>query len=91
MGCKLLLSIELFIQKEIIIAINGIKNSLPKEKSDHVFFGIKNMLNNSNEPYNDLILNYFCQEEDITITGRVFEMYYNKKKKNIYCVSFTKI
>ena len=81
MGCKLLLSGELFFWKEIIITINGIKNSLRKEKSDHVFFGIKNMLNNSNEPYNDLILNYFCQEEDITITGRVFEIYYNKKEK----------
>jgi hypothetical protein len=37
------------------ISINGIKNSLSKEKNDHVFFGIKNILNNSNESYNDLI------------------------------------
>ena len=80
-GCKLLLSGELFFWKEIIITTNGIKNSLRKEKSDHVFFGIKNILNNSNESYNDLILNYFCQEEDITNTGRVFEIFYNKKEK----------
>ena len=80
-GCKLLLSGELFFWKEIIITTNGIKNSLRKEKSDHVFFGIKNVLNNSNESYNDLIINYFCQEEDITSTGRVFEIYYNKKEK----------
>ena len=81
MGCKLLLSGELFFWKEIIISINGIKNSLSKEKNDHVFFGIKNILNNSNESYNDLILNYFYKEEDITDTGRVFEIYYNKKGK----------
>jgi hypothetical protein len=81
MGCKLLLSGELFFWKEIIITTNGIKNSLRKEKSDHVFFGIKNILNNSNESYNDLILNFFCQEEDITSTGRVFEIYYNKNDK----------
>ena len=80
-GCKLLLSGELFFWKEIIITTNGIKNSLRKEKSDHVFFGIKNILNNSNESYNDLIINYFCQEEDITNTGRVFEIFYNKKEK----------
>ena len=55
MGCKLLLSGELFFWKEIIISINGIKNSLSKEKNDHVFFGIKNILNNSNESYYDLI------------------------------------
>ena len=80
-GCKLLLSGELFFWKEIIITTNGIKNSLRKEKSDHVFFGIKNILNHSNESYNDLILNYFCQEEDITNTGSVFEIFYNKKEK----------
>ena len=81
MGSKLLLSGELFFWKEIIISTNGIKNSLRKEKNDHVFFGIKNILNNSNESYNDLILNYFYKEEDITDTGRVFEIYYNKKGK----------
>ena len=42
MGSKLLLSGELFFWKEIIIQTNGIKNSLRKEKDDHVFFGIKN-------------------------------------------------
>ena len=81
MGSKLLLSGELFFWKEIIISTNGIKNSLRKEKNDHVFFGIKNILNNSNESYNDLLLNYYYQEEDITNTGRVFEIYYNKKGK----------
>ena len=78
-GCKLLLSGELFFWKEIILSTNGIKNSLRKEKNGHVFFGIKNVLNNSNESYNDLILNYFYQEEDLTDTGRVFEIYYNQK------------
>ena len=45
MGSKLLLSGELFFWKEIIIQTNGIKNSLRKEKDDHVFFGIKNKSN----------------------------------------------
>ena len=37
MGAKLLLSGELFFWKEIIMQTNGIKNSLRKEKDDHVY------------------------------------------------------
>ena len=85
-GSKLLLSGELFFYKEIIISTNGIKNSLRKEKKDdHVFFGLKNILNSYNDSYNDLIINFFYQKEDSdlieTNTGRVFEIYYNKKGK----------
>jgi hypothetical protein len=86
MGSKLLLSGELFFWKEIIMQTNGIKNSLRKEKDDHVFFGIKNKVNYAGAMYNDLIINYFWHEEDMEVietnTGRVFEIYYNKKTKD---------
>ena len=82
-GSKLLLSGELIFWKEIIISSNGIKNSLRREKDDHVFFGVKNIQNNAGEPYNDLIINFFYQEEDINLvetnTGRAFEIFYNKR------------
>ena len=91
MGSKLLLSGELFFWKEIIIQTNGIKNSLRKEKDDHVYFGIKNKMNYAGAFYNDLIINYFCHPEDVemieTNTGRVFEIYYNKKTKD-YTLKF---
>jgi len=91
MGSKLLLSGELFFWKEIIIYTNGIKNSLRKEKDDHVFFGIKNKSNYAGVMYNDLIINFFWHQEDVDIvetnTGRVFEIYYNKITKD-YTLKF---
>jgi hypothetical protein len=81
-GSKLLLSGELIFWKDIIISSNGIKNSLRKEKDDHVYFGIKNITNKFGEPFNDLIINFFYQKEDSelveTNTGTVFEIFYNK-------------
>ena len=78
-----MLSGELFFWKEIIISSNGIKTSLRKEKDEHVFFGVKNILNKSGEPYNDLIINFFYHDEDTdlleTNTGRAFEIFYNKR------------
>lgn len=86
MGSKLLLSGELFFWKDIIIETFGMKNSLRKEKDEHVFFGIKNKTNYSGMTYNDLIINFFWQNEDKemieTNTGRVFEIFYNKKSKD---------
>jgi len=90
-GSKLLLSGELFFWKEIIIHTNGIKNSLRKEKDDHVFFGIKNKSNYAGVMFNDLIINFFWHQEDVDIvetnTGRVFEIYYNKITKD-YTLKF---
>ena len=90
-GSKLLLSGELFFWKEIILQTNGIKNSLRKEKDDHVFFGLKNKSNYAGVMYNDLIINFFWHQEDVDIietnTGRVFEIYYNKKTKD-YTLKF---
>ena len=81
-GSKLLLSGELIFWKDIIISSNGIKNSLRKEKDDHVYFGIKNITNKSGEPFNDLLINFLYQQEDSdfveTNTGTVFEIFYNK-------------
>ena len=85
-GYKLLLSGELFFWKEIILQTNGIKNSLRKEKDDHVFFGLKNKSNYAGIMYNDIIINFFWHQEDTEIietnTGRVFEIYYNKISKD---------
>ena len=90
-GSKLLLSGELFFWKEIILQTNGIKNSLRKEEDDHVFFGLKNKSNYAGVMYNDLIINFFWHQEDVDIietnTGRVFEIYYNKKTKD-YTLKF---
>ena len=90
-GSKLLLSGELFFWKEIILQTNGIKNSLRKEKDEHVFFGLKNKSNFAGALYNDLIINFFWHQDDVdmieTNTGRVFEIYYNKKTKN-YTLKF---
>ena len=87
-GCKLLLSGELFFWKEIIISSIGIKNSLRKQKDDHVFFGIKNITNNAGDAYNDLIINFFYKEEDNdlieTDTGRAFEIFYNKRLREYF-------
>ena len=84
-GSKLLVSGELIFWRELIISTNGIKYSLRKEKNDHVFFGVKNILNKAGESYNDLIINFFYQHQDKNIietkTGRVFEIFYNKKIK----------
>ena len=90
-GPKLLLSGELFFWKEIILQTNGIKNSLRKEKDEHVFFGLKNKSNLAGVMYNDLIINFFRHQDDVdmieTNTGRVFEIYYNKKMKD-YILKF---
>ena len=85
LGFKLLLSGELVFWKELIISSNGIKNSLRKDKNGHVFFFFINILNKAGDAYNDLIINFFYQEQDKNIietkTGRVFEIFYNKKIK----------
>ena len=90
-GSKLLLSGELFFDKEVIIQTNGLKNSMRKHKDDHVFFGIKTKKNsNTCFKYNDIIINYMYQsdEEDFdSVDGRVFEIFYNKTTKD-YSLNF---
>ena len=89
---KLLLTGELFFDKELIIQTNGLINSMRKMKDDHVFFGIKCKSNASCcFNYNDIIINYLYQieEEDAieTDTGRIFEIFYNKTSKD-YSLKF---
>jgi len=89
---KLLLTGELFFDKELIIQTNGLINSMRKMKDDHVFFGIKCKSNaNCCFNYNDIIINYLYQieEEDAieTETGRIFEIFYNKTSKD-YSLKF---
>ena len=86
-GSKLLLTGELFFYKELIIQTNGLKESMRKQKDEHVFFGIKTKNNSSTcFVYNDIIVNYICSIEEAdtieTETGRVFEIYYNKGSKD---------
>jgi len=92
-GSKLLLTGELFFYKEIIIQTNGLKDSMRKQKDEHVFFGIKTKNNSSTcFVYNDIIVNYICSIEEAetieTETGRVFEIYYNKSSKD-YSLRFS--
>ena len=91
-GSKLLVTGELFFDKEIIVHTNGLRNSMRKQKDEHVYFGIKCKSNASNcFAYNDIIINYFYSIEDEetieTETGRVFEIYYNKSSKD-YSLNF---
>ena len=87
----MLLSGELFFDKEVIIQTNGLKNSMRKHKDDHVFFGIKTKNNNNScFKYNDIIINYMYQsdEKDLdTVDGRVFEIFYNQTTKD-YSLNF---
>ena len=91
-GSKLLLTGELFFYKEIIIQTNGLKDSMRKQKDEHVYFGIKTN-NNSSKcfVYNDIIVNYICSIEEAetieTESGRVFEIFYNKSSKD-YSLKF---
>ena len=85
-GGKLLLSGELFFWNQIVINTHGMKNGLRKKNDDFVYFGIKKTKDYKGDLYNDFIINFnYQQENNDTIgsnTGRVFEIYYNKKIKD---------
>lgn len=78
-GNKLLLTGELFYNKEIIIDKNGMVNGLRKKKDGQTFFGLKNMKDYTGSYYNDLVLNYHTNMRNATLTGRVFDISYQKK------------
>ena len=85
-GSKLLLSGELFFWNQIVINIHGMKDGLRKKNDDFVYFGLKKTKDYKGDLYNDFIINFnYQQENNDTIgsnTGRVFEIYYNKKIKD---------
>ena len=86
-GSKLLLSGELFFQKELIINIHGLKNSLRKKTDNIVFFGLKECMDYKGNSFNDYIINYKSKYDEMgdevmnSNTGRIFKIYFNKKLK----------
>jgi hypothetical protein len=82
---KLLLTGDLFFNKEIIINECGMINSKRNKKDGYTMFGLNNSLDISGQLNNDFIINFKKDMEDIgnveTETGRVFEIKFNKEKK----------
>ena len=78
-GNKLLLSGELFFNKEIIIDKNGMLNGLRRKKDGQTFFGLTNSKDYTGTFYNDLVLNFPLNKRNNTSTGRVFDISYQKK------------
>ena len=84
---KLLLTGDLFFNKEIIINEGGMINSKrnKNKKDGYTMFGLKNSLDISGQLNNDFIINFkknFLDESEKKIeTGRVFEIKFNKNQK----------
>lgn len=77
-GNKLLLSGELFFNKEIIIDKNGMVNGMRKKKDGQTFFGLANSKDYTGTYYNDLVLNFRESSQNASSTGRVFDISYQK-------------
>ena len=92
-GNELLLTGELFYNREIIIDKNGMVNGLRKKKDGQTFFGLKNMKDYTGSYYNDLVVNYHTNMRNATSTGRVFDISYQKKTNDyrLYMIHNTMI
>lgn len=82
---KLLLTGDLFFNKEIIINDSGMINSKRNKKDGYTIFGLKNSVDISGQLNNDFIINFKRDEGEIgnieTETGKVFEIIFNKERK----------
>ena len=82
---KLLLTGDLFFNKEIIINENGMINSKRNKKDGYTVFGLKNSIDASGKLNNDFIINFKRDVDEIgnveTETGKVFEIKFNKERK----------
>ena len=82
---KLLLTGDLFYGKEIIITDTGMIGSKRKKKDGFTVFGLKNSVDHSGHLNNDFIINFNKSFDEIgnfeTESGKVFEIIFNKKKK----------
>ena len=82
---KLLLTGDLFFNKEIIINENGMINSKRNKKDGYTVFGLKNSVDISGKLNNDFIINFKRDVDEIgnveTETGKVFEIKFNKERK----------
>ena len=75
---------ELFSEQKLYININGIKNSLRHKKDGTSFFGLKDNNDYAGTHLCDYLLDskkIDINNNDSTITGRVFKIYYNRKEK----------
>ena len=92
-GPKLLCSGELFFGKEIIITNKGMIDSVRNKKDSQTFFGLKNTTDYRGIYYNDFVINFRNDDENIdktdSSTGRVFTIAFQKKTKdfNLYMIS----
>ncbi len=82
---KLLLTGDLFYEKEIIITDSGMLNGKRNKKDGFSVFGLKNTKDRSGQLINDFLLNFNKSMEEIgeneTESGKVFEIIFNKKNK----------
>ena len=91
-GPKLLCSGELFFGKEIIITNKGMIDSVRNKKDSQTFFGLKNTTDYRGIYYNDFVINFRNDDENIdktdSSTGRVFTIAFQKKTKdfNLYMI-----
>ena len=81
---KLILSGSLFFDKEIIITNKGMLNGLRNKEDGQVFFGLKNTKDYTGAYYNDFVLNFQYNSNEIndTSTSRVFDITFSKKTRD---------
>lgn len=82
---KLLLTGDLFFNKEIIINDCGMLNSKRNKKDGYTVFGLNNSVDISGKLNSDFIINFKRDIDEIgnveTETGKVFEIKFNKERK----------
>jgi hypothetical protein len=87
-GPKILCTGDLFFNKQIIINTNGIIDGLRQKNDGQCFFGIKDINDYNGIPYCDFIINYQLsgekQQKDEKFTGRIFNIFYQKRSKEFY-------
>ena len=81
---KLIISGSLFFDKEILITNKGMLNGLRNKEDGQVFFGLKNTKDYTGTYYNDFILNFQYNSNEIndTSTSRVFDITFSKKTRD---------
>ena len=88
LGPKLLLTGELFHNKEIVINVNGMIDGLRQKNDGVTYFGTKIINDYRGVPYIDFVINYQLigekEENDDSLTGRIFNIYYQKRTNDYY-------
>lgn len=77
---KLLLTGELFFNREILIDKSGMIHGLRNKKDGQTFFGLSNIKDYTGTYYNDFILNFIpTGKRKKSPSGRIFEISYHNK------------